>query len=104
MIRVIRKWLIILLVLIGGGFLLVRGAQYRLTRHLFPEGTMIAGIDVSGMQDDEAATLLSERYGSPVFAYHEVEHVELNPSDLGFTLETEIMLAQAQDKVSERNE
>ncbi len=104
MIRVIRKWLIILLVLIGGGFLLLRGAQYRLTRHLFPEGTMIAGIDVSGMQDDEAATLLSERYGSPVFAYHQVEHVELNPSDLGFTLETEMMLAQAQDQVSERNE
>lgn len=104
MIRVIRKWLIILLVLIGVGFLLVRGVQYRLTRHLFPEGTMIAGIDVSGMQEDEAATLLSERYGSPVFAYHEVEHVELNPNDLGFVLETEVMLAQAHDQVSERNE
>ncbi len=104
MFRVIRKWLIILLVLIGGGFLLVRGIQYRLTRHLFPEGTMIAGIDVSGMQDDEAAALLAERYGSPVFVYHEVEHVELNPDDLGFMLETEMMLAQAQNEVSERNE
>lgn len=104
MFRVIRKWLIILLVLIGGGFLLVRGFQYRLARGLYPEGTMIAGIDVSGMLDEEAAALLVERYGSPVFAYHELEHVELDPNDLGFTLETEMMLAQAQNQVSDRSE
>lgn len=104
MTRVIRKWLIILLVLVGGGFLLVRGAQYRLSRHLFPDGTLIAGIDVSGMPEEDAGILVSERYGSPVYLYHEVEHVELNPSELGFVLEMEAMLEQARYQVSERSE
>ena len=104
MIRVLRRWLIILIFLAVGGFFLFQGAQYRLNRHLFPEGTEIAGIDVSGLEEEEAASLLAAQYGSPIYIYHEVEHVELEPADLGFRLEIDDMIAQAKDQLSDRSE
>lgn len=100
----IRKWIIILVLVIGGGFLLFRGAQYSLGRHLFPGGTTIAGMNVSGMPVDEARQLLVDTYFQPAYVYHLSEHIELDPEDVGFNVETEEMLAEAQDQLEQRSE
>jgi beta-lactamase class A len=104
MIAAVRKWLIILILLVGGGFLLVRGAQYRQTHHLFPDGTFIAGIDVSGLSTDEATDRLRERYNRPVYVYHKEEPVEIAPSEVGFLLGVEAMIGEGQNRLGEKNE
>jgi beta-lactamase class A len=104
MIRSLRKWFIILLILVLGGFLLVRAFQYRLSRDNFPEGTTIAGLDVSGMVEDEAKQLLAESYGSSIYVYHKVEHVELDPGEIGFVLNVESMIAEVKEQINDRSE
>ena len=104
MAKSIRKWLVILLILAGVGFLLVRGVQYRLGRDLFPNGTTIGGVDVSGLSAEDAEALLNEAYGSSIFVYHQEEHVELNPGEVGFILNTDAMIREAQDQIALRPE
>jgi len=104
MIRSLRKWFIILLILVGAVFLLVRAYQYRLSRDNFPNGTTVAGLDVSGMVEDEAKQLLAESYGSPIFVYHELEHVELDPGEIGFVVNVEAMIAEVRELIDERSE
>lgn len=104
MLATLRKWILIALFISGAGFLLVRGVQYRLTRDVFPEGTEIAGIDVSGMDSPEARLRIEEAYSMPVYVYHKSEHVEIDPVDVGFVLEVDAMLTEAQQRIAERNE
>ncbi|MFN2187789.1 MAG: serine hydrolase [Candidatus Promineifilaceae bacterium] len=104
MIRSIRKWFIILLLLAAGIFLGIQGFKYRTASSIFPEGTTIAGLDVSGLDDDEAKQLIQESYGSPIFIYHEVEHVELDPEEIGFTIRTDQMIEEAKFLIGEHSE
>ena len=85
------------------GYLGYQLFQYQLSRAAFPADMTIAGIDVSGMTPEEAGELLEERYLSPVAIYHGDERIELDPLDVGFNLEVDKMLAEAQAKVAARN-
>ncbi|MDX1687050.1 MAG: serine hydrolase [Candidatus Promineifilaceae bacterium] len=93
-------WLLFLSFTIYLGYQLF---QYQKSRAFFPADMTIAAIDVSGLTPEEAGELLEERYLSPVAIYHEDERVELNPRDVGFNLEVDTMLAEAQQSVAERN-
>ncbi len=104
MVAVARKWLIILVILIGGAFLLVRGVQYRLSSDLLPEGTNVAGIDVSGIALEDASRLLKARYSEPVYVYHRNEHIELDPDGVGFELSLNEMLAEVQKQIASKSE
>ena len=77
--------------------------QYQKSRAYYPADMTIAGIDVAGMTREEAGERLQERYLSPVVVYHGEERIELNPRDVGFNLEVDAMLAEAQQRVAARN-
>lgn len=104
MFALVRKWALILFFLTATGFLLYQGLQFRLTRHLLPKGTEIGGLDVSGLSQEEATNRLTEVYYGPVYLYHRDEHVELNPTDVGFVLDLDQMLAQAEQQVRTSDE
>jgi beta-lactamase class A len=100
----LRKWLIILAIVIGAGFILFRGIQYRLQLDVLPLGTSVAGIDISGLTIEEARSLLGEKYYAPLYLYHKEDHVELNPKDVGFELNMESMFNQLNQAISESSQ
>ncbi|MGD8586994.1 MAG: serine hydrolase [Chloroflexota bacterium] len=96
MLATIRKWLLIGLIVAAGGFLLYKGFYWRLARYELPAGSEIADVDVSGLTQEEAWERVQEVYAHPVYLYHRDEHVELDPASVGFTLDGEAMMAEAQ--------
>lgn len=70
---------------------------YQQSRDVFPAGTQIADIPVGGLTTDGAAQRLTEAYSTPVELRYEQAVVLLTPSEAGFQLEMESMLAAAND-------
>ncbi len=98
----IRKWIIVVSLMILGGFLLYEWVQFQQTKAILPSGTFVANLDVSGMTLAEVEKKLTETYLSPVYLYHLDEHIELDPSSVGFTLNTASMLGQLEQELAER--
>ncbi|UCG23691.1 MAG: serine hydrolase [Chloroflexota bacterium] len=104
MLATIRKWLVITLLLVLVGFLLYRGFQWRQARDELPEGSVIAGLDVSALTLTEAADKVTEAYQAPVYLYHRDEHVELDPHSVGFAIDAEAMMSRAQQQTDSRED
>lgn len=104
MLAIIRKWVIVLSLLGASGFLLYHWVKFQQAREILPVGTTIAGLDVSGMTKEQAGEYLAERYYAPVYLYHLEEHVELDPQNVGFRLDTDSMLAQVERELAGRDQ
>jgi beta-lactamase class A len=77
-------------------FLLFKLYQYGSFRRFFPAGLEIGSIDVGGLNREEAADRLSERYiAAPVIVFHGEEAIEVSPTDMECILDLETMLGQA---------
>jgi beta-lactamase class A len=61
-----------------------------------PVGMTVAGIDVAGLTLDETEEEISNHYLSPITLVHREETIELNPQDVGFILDMETMLREAE--------
>jgi beta-lactamase class A len=103
MLATIRKWVLITLLVAVAGFLLYRWFEFRLARELLPAGTAIAGVDVSGLTFEQAASKLERSYNAPVYLYHREDHVELNPKDVGFSLDMEAMSTELRQTLAQQN-
>lgn len=96
MLRVIRRILLIALLVLGAAFLLYQGFLFWRALDKLPPGTVIADVPVGGLTPDAAREAVNEHYLSPVFIYNGEERAaELVPADVGFTIDTETMLAEA---------
>jgi beta-lactamase class A len=69
-----------------------------------PPGSKIADVDVSGLTQESAIERVTEAYATPVYLYHKVEHVELEPVNVGFALDVEGMMVEAQQQLASREE
>lgn len=98
MLKTLQKLLTIILVAVAAGYLAYQGFLYYRSRGEMPPGMTVAGLDVSGLNLEEVEEALSDRYLSPVFVSNEIERVELNPADVGFVLDMESMLQEAEEK------
>lgn len=98
MLRAIQRLLLLLLLLIAALYLSYEGFTYMRSRDLMPPGTEIAGVDVSGLNRDEAVAALNAHYFAPIDLRHQDEHAPLDPAAAGFVLDAEAMvqLAEAQ--------
>ena len=91
------QWLLITFLITGLGFILFKLYQYGNLRQNFPTALEVAGLDVGGYNRQETEELLTNRYlAAPVIIYHGEEAIELNPTQVEFTLDFETMLSQAQ--------
>ncbi len=97
MLKVLQKLLIIILVTVTAGYLAFQGFLYYRSRDEMPPGMTVAGLDVSGLTLDEISDLLTEQYFAPVRIVHRDEEVELDPADVGFVLDMETMLLEAEE-------
>jgi beta-lactamase class A len=90
------QWITVLLLVTVTVFLLFKLYQYAGAREYYPTGLTIAGIDVGGLNREEASTVLNNRYlEAPVIIYHGENKVEISPTEAEFTLDLEAMLSQA---------
>ena len=97
MLKTLQKILTIILVAVAAGYLAYQGFLYYRSRDQMPPGMTVAGLDVSGLNLDEIEEVVSERYLSPVFIRNETERVELDPADIGFVLDMDAMLREAEE-------
>jgi beta-lactamase class A len=96
MLKKLQRFLTYTLVAILGLFLLYQGFLYWRGRDNMPPGTTIAGVDVSGLTAEETAVAIQKQYSQPVIIYHNDERVELSPLDIGFSLNLDGMVGEAQ--------
>ena len=96
MLKTLQKVLTIILLMVAAGYLSYQGFLYYRNRDKMPPGMIVAGLDVSGMNLEEVEEVLTKAYLSPVFVSNESERVELEPANVGFVLDLEAMLAEAE--------
>lgn len=99
----LRGLLLTVLLLSAIVFLLYRLFRYQQARAGFPFDTTIASINVGGMTPEEAADLLRDHYLEPVAIFHGDSRIELDPADVGFNLEVDTMVGQAEEAYKSRN-
>jgi len=85
------------LALIAGGVLLLvfQLVIFSRLRSSFSSGSMIAGVDVSGLTVDEAADRLTQAFSVPVELHYGDSSFQVKPSTLGFSLDLSSMVAAA---------
>lgn len=96
MLKAIQKFLLVLLLIVGSLFLLYQGMLYLLARDEMPTGMTIAGIDISGMTRAEAETAVAEHYFAPITLHHLNEQVSIDPADVGFNIDLDTMMTEAE--------
>ncbi len=69
--------------------------NYSRFRSVFPEGLVVAGVHVGGLDRQSAAARLLEAYALPVELYFNEALVHLDPATVGFELDIDRMLAAA---------
>lgn len=71
-------------------------------RSSFSSGTMIAGVDVTGLDQQQAAARLTQVYSMPVELHYEGSAIQVKPNTLGFSLDLAAMMTAAdQARVSQ---
>lgn len=94
-----------LLLLLLVGLLAYFGYQmvvYLQVRRTLPAGMTIAGLDVAGLTLEEAGQLVEDTYMAPVIILHQDEALSLDPVDVGFTIDVETMLGEAESYRTEQ--
>lgn len=91
-----KRYLLLLLFFGLVGYLGYQMWLYLQARQLLPAGMVIANIDVAGLTLEEAGEKIESQYMAPVIIWHRDEPLELNPQDVGFALDMEGMLAEAE--------
>ena len=82
MLATIRKAFLLTLLLVLIGFLLYRGFQWRLARDELPEGSVIAGLDVSGLTVQQAAEEVKENGDHPPYGQGDEPAAFFNPAGM----------------------
>lgn len=89
------RWLATLFLLMALGLTVTELVRYSRYRLVYPAGTTIAGVPVSGLDREEAAQRLLEVFNRPVELHYGNQVILMPPAVAGFTLDIEGMLAAA---------
>lgn len=93
--RLVGRFILLVLLCWLLYYLSREGLAFLQSRDSFPLGTTIAQIDVSGKSAAEVRSLLEDQYSTPVMAVYHNETVEIDPADVGFTMNIDGMLSEA---------
>ena len=96
MLKALRRILLIALLVVGAAYLLYQGFLFWRAMDKLPPTTVVAGVPVGGLTMDAARDAINERFMSPLSVYNgEQRAAELLPTDVGFSIDTDGMLAEA---------
>jgi len=97
MLRILRRILLVALLVVGAAFLLYQGFLFWRALDKLPPSTVIAGVPVGGLTPDAARAAINEHYMAPIVVFNGEERAaELLPQDVGFVIDIDAMLAEAQ--------
>jgi beta-lactamase class A len=77
------------------GLLFIELINFSQQDSLIAQGITVAGVDVSGYTQRDAVTRWQQVYDQPIILYYDNNPIRLLPSDIGFRLNNDTMLANA---------
>ncbi len=89
------RWIAIGFLVLAAIILVLQLVHFSRLRAGFPSGTVIAGIPVGGLDQQEAADRVTQAYNYPIEVHYGSEIFYLKPSSLGFTVDIDTMIAAA---------
>ncbi len=89
------RWIAIGMVVIAAILLVLQLIQFSRIRAGFPPGTLIGGIAVGGLSQQQAADRVTQAYNNPIELVYKDQLIQVKPSQLGFDLNVEAMIAAA---------
>ena len=89
------RWVSILLIVLAAVLLVLQLIQFSRIRGGFPPGTQIGGIAVGGLNQQQAAERVTQAYSNPIEILYNDQRILVKPSQLGFELDIESMIAAA---------
>ncbi len=89
------RWISLILILSAVILTTLQLVSYSRIRTNFPAGQTIAGVPVGGMDQQQAARLLTQTYGMPVELHYGNAIIQIKPSTAGFELDIDTMLSAA---------
>lgn len=89
------RWISIALVVSATVLLVLQLIQFSRIRAGFSPGTHIAGVAVGGLNQLQAAERITQAYNNPLELIYQDQRIHVKPSQLGFTLKVESMIAAA---------
>ena len=89
------RWIAIGLVVVAAILLVLQLIQFSRLRAGFPPGTLIGGIAVGGLSQQQAADRVTQAYNNPIELVYKDQLIHVKPSQLGFDLNVESMIAAA---------
>lgn len=81
------KFFIFVLLVLIILYMLFQLNGYMAYRELLPPGTQVAGLDVGGLTEQEAQTVVEQAFTSPVILYYADETIKLHPQRVEFRLQ-----------------
>ena len=91
----LMRWLSLALIVSAVLLLVFQLVVYSRMRSSFAPGSKIAGVDVSGLDVDQAADRLTQAYSVPVELHYGDSSFQIKPAELGFSLDLSSMVAAA---------
>ncbi len=90
------QWITVTVMVSVSLFLLFKLYQFAGSRGLYPVGLTVAGVDVGGMNPEQASEVLTNRYiEAPIIIYHGDDSFEISPTNAEFTPDIQAMLSDA---------
>lgn len=89
------RWIASALIVLSAVILVIGLVRFSRLRAGFPAGTVIAGIPVGGLDQQEAADRVTQAYNYPIEVQYGNEVFYIKPSSLGFSLDIDTMIAAA---------
>jgi hypothetical protein len=90
------RWISIGFLLIAVAIVFYELVAFSRERARLPDQLVIAGVPVGGLDKTEALERLLQVYSTPLELHYESEIILLNPSAVGYRLDTEVMLAASE--------
>jgi beta-lactamase class A len=84
-----------LMIMAAIGLFIIELIDFTQIEDRIPIGVTVGGVRVGNLSEDEAALLIEEAYTSPVTLYYQNAPINLIPDEVGFTVNTAVMVAQA---------
>ncbi len=92
----LQRWVSIALLLASVALFFFQLVAFSRQRSQLPLELTIAGIHVGGLDQSEAHERLLQIYSSPIELYYDEDLILLNPANVGFRPDTDVMMAAAE--------
>ena len=89
------RWISVFLLVSAAILLVLQLIQFSRIRSGFPPGTLIGGIPVGGLNQQQAADRVVQAYNTPIELIYKDQHIHVKPSQLGFELDIQAMIVEA---------